>query len=165
MSDGSPDLRGLGGWLILVGIGVVLSPFQVVFLLSTTFYPIFTDGSWELLTKPTSEFFTPHLAQILVFEISINLIILTASLHLIFLFFRKQRNFPKVYIGIVVFNFTFILLDAWLATIVFPEKPVFDDAGTLQELARSAPALLIWTPYMLLSKRVKATFVEPRDLD
>jgi len=42
---------------------------------------------------------------------------------------------------------------------VFPSEPMFDPE-TIKEFARSLVACVIWVPYMLISKRVKATFVE-----
>jgi hypothetical protein len=47
--------EGLGGWLILVGIGVVISPLRLLAELSKVYLPMFNDGTWEALTTPTSE--------------------------------------------------------------------------------------------------------------
>jgi len=48
-------LKGLGGWLILVGIGVVLSPIRLLGLIIQVYKPIFEDGTWEALTTVGSE--------------------------------------------------------------------------------------------------------------
>jgi len=49
-------------------------------------------------------------------------------------------------------------LDAFAIQLVLPDEPVFD-TETTRELYRSIISGIIWIPYMLLSKRVKATFV------
>jgi hypothetical protein len=76
-----------------------------------------------------------------------------------FLFFSKKRTFPKWYIGIVVFTLFFIVVDALAIKSVLPNEPVFDP-DTTKEFSRTLGITLIWVPYMLVSKRVKATFVK-----
>lgn len=153
------ELKGLGGWLILVGIGVVLGPIRLLATLIPTFKPVFEDGVWEALTTEGSEAYTPYFSSLIVGEIVFNTIIVTASIYLIYLFFTKHYLFPKIYIGIVAASLVFIPLDAWVATIVFPDEPMFDPATT-KEFMKSLITGVIWVPYMLFSKRVKVTFVE-----
>ena len=75
---------------------------------------------------------------------------------------REDQNvFPKWYIGTMIFTSVFIVLDAWAIKIVLPNEPVFY-ADTAKELARTLIGVIIWVPYMLVSKRVKATFVVGR---
>lgn len=152
-------LYGLGGWLILVGIGVVISPIRLLATLIPNYKPIFEDGTWEALTTKGSEAYTPYFSSLLVGEIVFNTIMVAASIYLIYLFFSKHYFFPKLYIGIVVASLIFIPLDAWLVTKVFPSEPMFDPETT-KELGRSLITGVIWVPYMLFSKRVKVTFVE-----
>jgi len=89
----------------------------------------------------------------------VNSAIVLAHIYLIYLFFSKHYGFPKFYISLIVFSFVFIILDAWAATFVVPDEPMFDP-DTIKELSRAAGGVVIWVPYMLMSKRVAATFVE-----
>ena len=89
------------GWLILVGIGVVLDPIQLLFVLITSYKPIFEDASWEALTTVGSETYIPNYSTGLVIEILFNLTILVASIYLIYLFFSKHYLFPKLHIGVL----------------------------------------------------------------
>jgi 1-acyl-sn-glycerol-3-phosphate acyltransferase len=59
----------------------------------------------------------------------------------------------------VAVSLIFIPLDAWLVVKVFPGEPMFN-SETTKEFARSLITGVIWIPYMLLSKRVRVTFVE-----
>lgn len=158
MSENS-ELKGLGGWLILVGLGVVFAPIRVLVTTIPIFKPIFEDGTWEALTTVGAEAYNPMWAPVLIGEIAYNSMIVVASLYLIYLFFSKHYLFPKLYIGLVAVSLVFIPLDAWFVTKVLPGEPMFDPETT-QEFIRTLIAGVIWVPYMLLSKRVKATFVE-----
>lgn len=155
------ELRGLGGWLILVGIGVVIGPVIMLSTFITAYKPIFEDGTWEALTAPGSEAYVPYFVPLIVGELVVNAILLAAAVLLIFLFFSKHYFFPKLYIGIVAASLIIIPLDAWLVTKVFPDVPMFDP-DTTREFLRTLISGLIWVPYMLVSKRVRATFIDGR---
>lgn len=153
------ELKGLGGWLVLVGIGVIVSPIRLLMTLVPTYKPIFEGGVWEALTTVGSEAYIPHFGSLLIGEVVFNAIMVAASIYLIYLFFSKHYLFPKFYIGIVAASLIFIPLDAWIATKVFSGELMFDPETT-KEFMRSFMAGIIWIPYMLTSKRVQATFVE-----
>jgi magnesium-transporting ATPase (P-type) len=151
--------EGLGGWLILVGIGLVISPLILLAKLSKVYLPMFNDGTWEALTTLTSESYnSSFLSFLLAGEMFFSSLMTLASLYLIYLFFTKKSFFPKLYIWILVFSLIIIPLDAILASSIFPNKEVFD-AEKIKEIGRIVLVSLVWIPYMLISKRVKATFV------
>ncbi len=155
-----PDLYGLGGWLILVGIGIVLGPLQILFMIGTIYVPIFQDGTWEMLTSPGSPVYDAAWAPLLLGELAFNTGMLIASLYLAFLYFTKRRFFPKLFIILTLVSLVFIPLDAWLVSLVLPGEPMWDPI-TIREFTRTAVATAIWVPYMLVSIRVKQTFVNP----
>lgn len=152
------DLNGLGGWLILVGLGVVLSPFRLLYFAATTYPPIFIENYWGALTAVGSLAYRPYWGSLLIGEIVINSALVLVGFSLIYLFFSKHYLFPKVYIAVLVFSLVFIGADAWLVSLVLPEEPMFDP-DTLREVARALGGVVVWVPYMLVSKRVRATFV------
>lgn len=158
MSENS-ELKSLGGWLVLVGIGVVVGPFRLAFGYGPMYYSIFTDGTFQILTNTASEVYHPLWGPLLIGEALYNSIMVLASSYLIYLFFSKHYLFPKFYIAIVGISILFIPLDAWIASFVLPDEPMFDPA-TSNEFFRTLIGGAIWIPYMLISKRVKATFVE-----
>jgi hypothetical protein len=158
MEDES-NLKGLTGWLILIGLGVVLGPIRMLVTIMPNYLPILTDGSWELLTSPSSEAYNPLLAAIIIGELFVNLILLLGSVYLVYLFFTKHTRFPNAYILLVVVSFIFIPFDAWVVTFALPDEPMFDTPTTVDFL-RVLSTAIVWIPYLLLSKRVKATFVE-----
>jgi len=153
------NLEGIGGWLILVAIGIVVTPIRIVMLIMTTYPEIFSTGAWEALTTQGSEAYSPLWAPIIIGEIFINCGLILVWLYMAYKFFTKSRDFPKWYIGIAVFSLVFILADAFAIKLVLPSEPV-SDPDTIKEFMRSVIMVVIWVPYMLVSKRVKATFVK-----
>lgn len=157
--ENNENLKGISGWLILVGIGVVISPIRLLITTVPVFHPIFTNGTWEAVTTIGSEAYHPLWGPLLIGEVLYNLCMVLASTYLIYLFFSKHHRFPSFYITIVAVSLIFIPLDAWLISFVMPVEPMFDP-DTAKELGRVLVGGLIWVPYMLKSKRVKVTFVE-----
>lgn len=153
------DLNGIGGWLILVAIGLIITPLRVAYLLLADLIPIFSNGTWAALTDPGSESYSPYWAPLLIGEVVANGLLMAVSAYLLYLFFSKKKVFPVWYMGVIAFSLVFIPLDAWLVTKALPDEPMFDP-DTTKEFSRSILAAVIWIPYMLVSKRVKATFIE-----
>lgn len=158
MSDNN-ELKGLGGWLILVGFGVMISPIRLLITCIPIYKPMFEDGTWEALTTIGSEAYDPLWKPLLIGEISYNSIMVIASIYLIYLFFSRHYLFPKLYIAIGACLLVFIPLDAWLVAKVLPTEPTLIPEA-IKAFMTALIGVLIWVPYMLISKRVKATFVE-----
>ena len=150
--------EGLGGWLIIVAIGIIVSPLRIVFELFPIYSDIFTDGYWEILTTPGTDAYHIMWAPILLGEIGINVLLTCMWLFIIFLFFSKKKAFPRWYIGIMLFTLTFLITDAFTIKLVLPNEPIFDPE-TVTEIGRTLFSCLIWIPYMIVSKRVSATFI------
>ena len=152
------ELNGIKGWLILVGIGIIFSPIRLGFSLLQTYTPMMKDGSWEKATTVGSSNYIPHFQTLMITEISYNLCIMIASIYLIYLFTKKSKDFPKFFIIIGLISILVIPIDAYLTTLVFNEMEVFDKE-TLKEFMKTVVGYFIWIPYMLVSERVKQTFI------
>lgn len=148
---GRQPYEGLRGWLILVGIGVTLAPIRVTLTTFQTCMDVFANGKWDAITIPLMKPF-------IIVEIVTNMGMAIGATIAAYFFYTKNRNFPKLYIGIQIFSLILILLDAEVASRINPEIPMFDPE-TNREITRALIGTLIWVPYMLVSKRVKATFV------
>lgn len=151
-------LNGLGGWLVLVAIGIILSPLRILTQVFPVYLDMFLNGSWGVLTTPGSQAYNPLLIPILIGEMLTNVGLILGCIFLAILFFSKKKLFPKFYISMLIFTLVFILIDTLAIKAVLPEEPIFDP-DTLSSIIRTVMAIGIWVPYMLVSKRVKATFV------
>ena len=150
--------EGLGGWLILPLIGLVISPIRIGLLIATTFLPAFADGSWEYLTHRDSEGYHPLWGPLLVAEMVFNAFFVMYSLFLLVLFFMKHAWFPRAVIIYYLSNLVFIAGDAAVIGLV-PGLGLELDGEVTQEIVRALIGIAIWVPYFLVSRRVKNTFV------
>jgi hypothetical protein len=154
----SQEKPKIGGWLIIVGLGVIFSPLLIITSLFPLYFDIFTNGSWEALNDPQSEVYSPNWGILLISEIIINVGLCLTWFYAGYLFFTKKHTFPKWHIRLMVFTLFFIIADAYATNIVFPGEGIFDPE-TIKELFRQIAVTAIWVPYMCISKRVKATFI------
>jgi len=152
------EAEKLGGWLILVAIGIIFSPVRIVFQLVPIYSNLISDGSWAALTTPGTGAYHPLWIAILVGEIIVNAALFCGWIFIAVQFFAKKKRLPKLYISILLSTIAIQLGDAWAISLVRPNDPIFDPE-TVRELGRSLVAACIWIPYMLVSTRVKATFV------
>lgn len=157
--------KGLGGWLILVIIGL----FAIVLWQTYGVYEsitLFTDGRVEILSNPATKAYIPGYAGALKFEFIAEILFLVFAVYLIFLFFKKSKKFPKYYVPFLIASVVYVVLDYIILsslTVSSNEmKQVIDGVLSEQgtEIGRAAITAIIWGLYMTRSKRVKATFME-----
>lgn len=164
-ADDRAGPSGLGGWLSVLGVWLVLTVLRVGWGWVVVFVAIPPAATWEMLTDPQTQRFV----QVFVGLSLIGLTVLSvASVTALIGFFRRTRWFPRVLIGFIVAN---LVLEAITVTMgAVGHAWVFGDfelsAELLAELARKLAypfaCVAILTPYLLRSRRVRNTFVPPR---
>lgn len=151
--------KGLGGWLILVGGGLIFGLIKLIVTLIAIYKPLMNDFELKELSDINSPAYIPNFSLLLYAEALVNTFIILLSVYLIYLYFKKKNTFPKYYIFITLFVIITIPIDAYLTSIVFPEEDMFDK-DTVKSFFQSLFSGAIWIPYMVKSKRVKNTFIE-----
>jgi len=138
--------------------GLAIGIVRVSYFLFTHYVPLFTNGTWELLTTPGSEPYHPLWGPLLVFEIIGNLGAIALSALTLWQFTKKSRLAVKLAIATFAWSAVFVTTDFFVADLI-PAIAAEDDASSRSELTRTLVGAVIWIPYFLLSKRVKNTFV------
>lgn len=156
-STGPVAGQNIGGWLILPALGVIVTPIRMLveFIRSI---PTFSADNWSLLTTAGSALYHALWAPVLLFELGINLALIVFSVTLVLLFFKKRRTAPYVYIGFLGASGILRAADLILAGSI-PTQAASITAKDWNPVAGVALALGIWGSYFMVSKRVKATFV------
>lgn len=150
-------LVGLGGWLVLIGFGVILRPVILITQLVRGFGYAFNLDTWETLTTPGAAAYQAMYAPVIIAEVAGNTVMIGFSFLLMLLFFKRKRAFPAVFIGLMLFSLFLIGADTWAVKSLLKSDEVSTDDGAL-EIVKVAIQCAIWIPYMLHSRRVKLTF-------
>jgi hypothetical protein len=146
MVQGSP----IGGWLILIALGLIISPFRLM-------YDFFSDPdivtgagamSWFAMKRYGVAAFS-FLSQIY------NIARLFFSVLLIVLFFQRRTSFPRLMSITLGVQLLMVSADTMIAraVVAVPGDVPYRD------VIQSVFAAAIWIPYMNMSQRVKETFV------
>src|SRR3989344_3371696 len=139
------NLKGISGWLILPAIGLVIAPLLIFSSFFTTFLPLFSDGSFENIRQTS-----PGLANLVIFEMVFNSILIVALIYLNVIFYQKKKFFPRYFIMYLIVSVAFVFIDYFIAVSVSSSVDTSD-------LGRPLIGAFIWIPYFLKSKRVKAS--------
>jgi hypothetical protein len=150
--DGDKHLEGLSGWLILVGLGLVISPFVILGGVVVTNVPLLMNAKFQPFLESH-----PALDGLILFEIASNLCFAAVNCVLLYLFFKKKRSFPTYMILYMAFHVLILFGDTAAAHMNLPSTRL--SIQTTTSIVRAATSAAIWIPYFLLSRRVKVTFV------
>ena len=152
-----PPPVGIWGWLILVAVGLCLTPIRIVAEILATVRPL-NSALWHALTTPGARAYHPLFGPWIVGQLVVSSALLLWALALLYLFFAKKRLFPRLMIAFLIARALVQVADISVALRI----PIV--ASSLQVNAFGGPTIAIivaaiWVPYFLRSRRVAATFV------
>ncbi len=141
------DLRGIGGWLILVAIALLLAPIEDAYRVYSDLNTLYGGGFAQMLADH------PGITNLLVSQIVADTIFFIWFLALNYFFYGKKKAFPLLMIVYLGVNAIYILVrghanDAVMGTHIFASRA-----------ASVTASASLWISYLVSSKRVKATFV------
>jgi transglutaminase-like putative cysteine protease len=150
-------LRGLGGWLIVVGFGLCYGLVWRPIDLLQNWEGFFSTLGWQAVAIPGGEKYHPLYGPLLIFEVLCNTLMIGLNVLAVCLFFARRKAFPRIYIALLVVNAAFLLTDEILGARI----PVTEtsDNSSATDVFRAIVQALIWCSYALKSRRVKVTFV------
>jgi Domain of Unknown Function with PDB structure (DUF3857)/Protein of unknown function (DUF2569)/Transglutaminase-like superfamily len=153
-----PKLNGLGGWLILLGIGLIVGILVHVGILIKNGH-VYSVQNWRAYTDPANATYNALTAPLLLFELFTQLTFLFFGILLVVLFFQKRRIFPVLLIIFLSFQFIAITLDQGLAQTLKVKGVITNTHATpIPPVGQALTPLIIWSLYLTRSKRVKLTF-------
>ncbi len=148
--------NSIGGWLMLVAIGISISPILIAHSIFTQDY--FNLMVWENITSPASAGYNPTLAALYAVELVFNIVLFAYSCLLVVLFFKQRSSLPRLIIIFYVVNLLFLVGETAVLKVAG-----LNNAENMELLVKgifkSIVAIVIWVPYFMLSQRVKETFV------
>jgi len=142
----------LGGWLILVGIGLAWSSVLItVGMINSTYFNL---NFWQGLAGTRNEFLTKCL---IIFEVIFNTVRLCYVVFCLILLLNKRDILPKYITWYLIGSAALILVDAVAAYFINNDV----DNETIKNVVRAIIAAAIWVPYFKMSTRVRETFIVP----
>ena len=159
--DEAPEVRapegpkGIGGWLVLP----ILHLITTIIFTCINLWPVLENRN-NFINFAVDPAYRWMLVPIAI-SVGAGIAVLALAGASLVMLCLKRRIFPVLMIGFYVF----VLVDTIFETSLsfafeeFKGSPA-EQAEGIKELFRSIVAATIWIPYFLVSKRVKATFVE-----
>jgi hypothetical protein len=150
--------KGIGGWLILPIIHLVLT------VLLTAFNVIIALQYWSGIVAVVSGNIDPAhrwMAVPTVLSLVLGIGLVAFAIYVLVKLFQKKREVPRLMIWFYALVVAVTLFESGIvfAFEEFRESPADIDQA-VKDLIRAFLGVVIWIPYFLRSKRVKATFVE-----
>lgn len=146
----SAENQPIGGWLILIAIGLCITPIRILFDLIKEENNFFNEAVWDALIRMENW----SLFTLFAFELSFNIVFIFFSLMLIVHFFQRRTTVPILISFFYGVSFAVILIDALAASYLTESK--LEDS--FMDILRGLLAAAIWIPYFQYSERVKSTF-------
>ena len=135
-------------WLIVLGSGLLIAPLLVVATMGMQNFPYLFDGT-------RVEYFAAQPAALALgrFELAANVVYLLLLAVLNYLYFERKKSFR---VSMIVYLFLQLGLSAFDFVQMRELHPT--SFSPFYGVGRAALFAAIWIPYLLVSKRVKATF-------
>jgi hypothetical protein len=148
---------GIGGWLLLVAVGVCLTPVRIAAELVKGLRPL-EPTTWHAVTTPGTRAYHPLFGPLIVGELVVNAALLIWAGVLVYLFFTRRRSFPVAMIAFMITRVVAQVADAGVALMI-PAAAARMGPAAYGGIASGVLVALIWVPYLIRSRRVELTFV------
>lgn len=142
--------KGIAGWMILPVLSCVITPFKLAFVVLTWFRNVGDPANFYPLAASVQ-------GLMLLEFVLVNAMLVLAALAL-WTLVKQDRRFPLVFITILALSSTASALDT-IALGLMGESVRKDFDSNLRITIVSLFSSSLWIAYMLVSQRVRATFV------
>lgn len=152
------ELTGIGGWLLLLGLGIVGSVVKNAYELYSVYYPLMISEKWEQIRAPGSEHYNALLSKFIYIEMfSISLLIIV-NIYVVYLFVMRKKYFPLMFVALILLSFAMTVVSVISFSVIMPTGKVFDQE-TIASFIGSVFNFIVWVPYLRWSRRARLTFV------
>lgn len=159
--DPDPRYRNIGGWLVLLALGMIVNPIAGLYGFLRTARVTLSLATWRALTTPELTSYRPALALLVIVE-TIALGALAAyGMAVAILFFKRRRTLPFHFTIWALSTAGFVLLDHILVGAVSTAVKSAEELGSaVGSIFRAFVWAMIWIAYLRGSERSRFTFVE-----
>lgn len=150
-------VRGLGGWLMVLGVMLAVTLVAAVIQAISDIPQILDGNAWAAYTTPGQPAYHPGWASLLALDWGSNLYVLVFFPVLLSLFLQKKKTFRALTVGTLAL---FVVLSAFRLWQVnqIPHIPAAAQASQFWAFILAFGKAAIWIPYLLISRRSRGTF-------
>ncbi|APD07424.1 hypothetical protein UJ101_01917 [Flavobacteriaceae bacterium UJ101] len=150
----------IGGWLILIAISLIFTPivFIIQIIKNNLYFTYENISSLEIINNL-------NYVTLVCFEIFMNFGFAIFYILGTILFFKKRTIFPRFFIILIISHIVFLLIDTLSIYFLSFDLPEYFSKKNISytEIFKETIKATIITAYLLISKRVKNTFVNTLD--
>ena len=150
------ELQGLRGWLILLAIGLIGMPGNLISYTQKISEQFHQPGIAAFITAGTSTY-DPRWQMLFIVETSAHDLALIPAILLIFLFIFKHRSFPIVFSTFAGYLMVLTITKYYLI-VSTPTLTRNYQSPILAQTSMSLIMFSIWIAYIFRSRRVRLTF-------
>jgi len=157
-----PVYSSIGGWLVLLAIGITLNPLTLLYALYSEYSTEMSVNYAVYFFDPESSYFSPIKGYYAFFVACVNTCLFVFSVLVAILFYQKKTQFRLYFVFFRVFNAVFIIVNL---IILYSFYGGSDDVAERTLLSKETTSMIkvvvqacIWVPYVWFSDRSRYTF-------
>lgn len=158
----NPNYSSIGGWLVLLGIGITLNPLLLL-------YAIYSEYSTEMNVNyliyffdPESSYFNPIKGYYAYFIAAANTCLFVFSILVVIVFYQKKTQFRLYFVIFRTFNAVFLIVNLIILYHFYGDSSDISERVLLTKETTSTIKVIvqacIWVPYVWFSERSRYTF-------
>lgn len=159
----------IGGWLILVAIGITFSPLRIFIEMIVQIKDEIGINYAVYYFDVNSPFFSPMQGYFSLIVTFINTFLLGLSILVAVLFYQRKAAFRNVYTFYVLFSFAFLLTNLIILNHYYGDSSNAEERALLSKETNAIVRIFIhaciWIPYIWISERSKHTFTKSNTTD
>ncbi|WP_214630032.1 DUF2569 domain-containing protein [Paenibacillus agaridevorans] len=154
------NLVGFGGWLIVFAIGMAYNLYRCANILYKHYLLVGTEEYLSII-NPNSEYYISLWKPFITLEIAGNIIAILFIVAMAILCLRMSRFFKHASIAYVSFMLVLIVVEFFLMITLndYYQDPIYYPEEIITPVVQAIIYASVWIPYMIVSKRVKNTFI------
>lgn len=145
--------KPLGGWLIVLAIGITISPFVMIYGYADLSQYWLASNWTNLKIVYSDEYFA--ISALIVGELVFNTLFLVLIILSVVLFYQRRTSAPLLITIFLVSHTVFVALDVFALEAILKDNSINE---SMPEIVRSVIYTAIWVSYLNTSQRVKETF-------
>lgn len=148
----------IGGWLYLLGAGVLCSPISVL-LSSASLLKFLRKSYWTAVMSSQVQGHNPSTGPLIIGELSVDAVLFVGYTLVAILFLQRRALFPRAWIAVTILSLLVRIADSIATGMITGASDPSMNARGIGRIIGGTIALVLWAFYLQKSERARRTFV------